>query len=94
MNSRLISEGCCLFFNSRPQVDKKISTPSSNWSGKNKFVFIFVILQKQVVKLLFLLGGGQTGSGVELEEDDVAVLDGVVAALLAVLAGGLQVGLE
>ena len=75
-------------------MDKKISTPSSNWSGKNKFVFIFVILQKQVVKLLFLLGGGQTGSGVELEEDDVAVLDGVVAALLAVLAGSLQVGLE
>ena len=73
---------------------QKISTPSSNWSGKNKFVFIFVILQKQVVKLLFLLGGGQSGSGVELEEDDVAVLDGVVAALLAVLAGGLQVGLD
>ena len=73
---------------------KNIGAEFENGAEKNKFVFIFVILQKQVVKLLFLLGGGQSGSGVELEEDDVAVLDGVVAALLAVLAGSLQVGLE
>jgi hypothetical protein len=37
-----------------------------------------------------LLGGGQSGSGVELEEDDVAVVHGVVPALLTVLAGSLQ----
>jgi len=41
----------------------------------------------------FLFGILQAGAGVELEEDDVAVLDGVVASLLAVLAGGLGIHL-
>ena len=44
----------------------------------------------QKMEKLFLFGGRKSGSGVEFEEDDVAVVDGVVAALLPVLAGGLE----
>ena len=38
----------------------------------------------------FLLGRSQSGAGVELEEDDVAVVHDVVAPLLAVLSCGLK----
>ena len=37
-----------------------------------------------------LLGGSETGSGVELEEDDVSILHHVRLSLLTVLAGGLH----
>lgn len=39
---------------------------------------------------LFLFGGRKSGSGVEFEEDDVAVVDGVVPALLTIFAGSLK----
>ena len=40
--------------------------------------------------LLLLLGPGEAGAGVELEEDDVPVLDGVVLSLLPVAPRSLH----
>jgi len=60
---------------------------TKNWK---KFVENFPEKFRRKKSFLFLLGGGQSGSGVKLEENDVPVVDGVVPALLAVLAGGLK----
>jgi hypothetical protein len=65
--------------------------------GKTNNYFFLQKIGKNSLKIspqkssfLFLLGGGQSGSGVKLEENDIPVVDGVVPALLAVLAGGLK----